>query len=173
MVKWSKLSIKSLTIWCWWFISNLTALLILYGNKRLGNPTKLDSCLMNTALQHCFVFRVLEMQACPYVTVGLERVLGSDPGICTSITDPTGLGIRSAVVSCKYWLIWNSPHNKNAEKFCGHGKYGVVVDTYSTPLCLWITSLVMQVFSDRDLGGPGPDSTRTWIFLNTRYPTST
>ena len=57
---------------------------------------------MNTALQRCFVVRVLEMQACPYVTVGLERVLGSDPGICTSIPDPTGLGIRSAVVSCKY-----------------------------------------------------------------------
>ena len=30
----------------------------------------------------------------------------------------------------------------------------------------------MQVFSDRVLCGPEPDSTRTWIFLNARYPTS-
>ena len=122
---------------------------------------------MNTALQRCFVVRVLEMQACPYVTVGLERVLGSDPGICTSIPDPAGLGKRSAVVSCKYWLIWNSPHNKNAGKFCGHRKHGIVVDTYSKPLCLWIASDA-SVFWWSGLEWPEPDSIRTWIFF--KYP---
>ena len=54
--------------------------------------------------------------------------------------------------------------DKNVEKFCSHGKFGVVVDAYSKPLCLWITSLVMQVFSERLLRGPVPASTRTWFF---------
>ena len=97
--------------------------------------------------------------------VGLERILGSDPGYL--------LSCGTCQSQRQYWLIWNSSHDKNAEKFCGHGKFGVVVDTYSKSLCLWITLLVMQVFSGGVLQRPEPDSTRTWIFLNSRYRTST
>ena len=62
---------------------------------------------------------------------------------------------------------------KKCWKFCSHEKFAVVEDTYSKPLSLWITSLVMQVFSGTFLRGSEPDSTRTWYYLNTRYPTST
>ena len=64
----------------------------------------------------------------------------------------------------QYWLIWDSSHDKNVEKF---------VDIYSKPLCLWITSLVMQVFSGRVSRWPKADLTCTWIVLNTQYPTGT
>ena len=44
-------------------------------------------------------------------------------GICSSIPDPEGYRIKLAVILASHMI-------KNAEKFCGHGKFGVVVDTY-------------------------------------------
>ena len=68
------------------------------------------------------------------------------------ITDPKG----TCDPQRQYWLIWSSSYAKNAEKFCGDGKFDVVVDIYLKLLCLWITSPVMQVLSGRVLSGPVP-----------------
>ena len=40
---------------------------------------------------------------------------------------------------------------KTAEKFCGNGKFDVVVDRYSNILCLWISLSAMQMFTGRVL----------------------
>ena len=52
--------------------------------------------------------------------------------------------------------IWISTHGKNAEKFLGHGKFDVAVDTYPKPLCPWITPPVMHTFCGRVICGPVP-----------------
>ena len=46
---------------------------------------------------------------------------------------------------------------KNAENFCGHGIFGVVVDTYSKSLRLWIPLSVMPVVSERVVLEPMTD----------------
>ena len=57
---------------------------------------------------------------------------------------------------------------KHAEKFCGHGKFDVLVDTYLKLLCLWITSPVMQVFSGKVLCGP--DTRPEFVFSYPFHP---
>ena len=74
-------------------------------------------------------------------------VLGSDPGV--RIFSPQYPTRKGGVLGQLWYLPVSKRHDKNAEKFCGHWRFGVSVDTYSKPLCLWITSLVMQVFSGR------------------------
>ena len=53
----------------------------------------------------------------------------------SSIPDPKGYGIRSAVAlaNLKDYIDWfDARHNaKNAEKFCSHGIFDIVVATYS------------------------------------------
>ena len=39
----------------------------------------------------------------------------------------------------------NTLYGENAEKFCGHGKFDVVVETYSKFFRLWITLLVIKL----------------------------
>ena len=69
----------------------------------------------------------------------MERALRSDPRVRVFAPQyPTrkGIGIRSAVVLAN--LKDNSDlklssHDKNAEKFCGHRQFDVVVDTNWEP----------------------------------------
>ena len=104
-------------------------------------------------------------------SIGIERVLTSDPRAWVFAPQyPTRMGkvlgqlwylpISKTILIDLNRIIINV---KSAEKFCGYGKFDVLVDT----------SLAMQVFSVRVLRGSKLDSTRTWIFLNTGYPTST
>ena len=58
-------------------------------------------------------------------------------GICSSIPDPEGYRIKLAVILASHMI-------KNAEKFCGHGKFGVVVDTYGAP-STWKNILSLQI----------------------------
>ena len=94
----------------------------------------------------------------------MERVLESDPGVLVFACSPVSntrlkrlgyLGQLWYLPTTKTILIdWNSSTRKllklcqNDVKFCSHGKFDVVVDTYAKLLCLWITSIVVQMFSD-------------------------
>ena len=62
----------------------------------------------------------------------------------------------------RYLLIWSPSYDKNAEKFCSHGKFDVVVDTYTKPLCLWITSPALQMCFGRVVFGPMRGPTGNW-----------
>ena len=79
----------------------------------------------------------------------MERVLGIDLGVrvfapryqiryevsCGTYNQPQ----KIILIDLKHVI-----NAKNAEKFCGHENFDVVVVTYSKVLCLWITSPVMQ-----------------------------
>ena len=82
-----------------------------------------------------------------------SRIRPGSKGIWSSNTRLERVGYQVRCGTCQsqrqHWLKWSPPYDENAEKFCGHGKFDVVVVTHLKPLCLWITLPVMQVFSAR------------------------
>ena len=93
---------------------------------------------------------------------GWNGYLGSTRGYGYLLlnTRPERVGYKVSCGTCQsqrqYRLIRSLTHDKNAKKFFGHGKFGVVEDIYSKPLFLWITSLVMQCFLVEFYVDPNP-----------------
>ena len=96
----------------------------------------------------------------------MERVLGSDPEV--RVFDPQYLTCKGKVLG----QLWYPPtsktilidlmvvmYAKNAEKFCGHGKFDVIVDTYLKLWHLWTTSPMCKCFQVEFYADPCPTCT--------------